>query len=139
MIPYLTMLILCGIPLLYLEMAVGQYTGFGPVRSFAILCPLMKGEERLMWLVDWRQVPKAQGWTCGGPRGSLCVEALSTLFRHKASCLSEGFLVVCIEILASLNFFFVFSLATRDVHFCPNSAFVLLVADFGQWRQKKLQ
>jgi len=48
MIPYLMMLILCGIPLLYLEMAVGQYTGFGPVRSFAILCPLMKGEERLM-------------------------------------------------------------------------------------------
>uniref|UniRef100_H2YBR9 Transporter n=2 Tax=Ciona savignyi TaxID=51511 RepID=H2YBR9_CIOSA len=43
LIPYFTMLVLCGIPLLYLEMAIGQYTGYGPVHALASICPLMKG------------------------------------------------------------------------------------------------
>ncbi|CAK8682669.1 unnamed protein product [Clavelina lepadiformis] len=43
LIPYLTMLIVCGIPLLYLEMAVGQLTGFGPIHAIGMLCPMMKG------------------------------------------------------------------------------------------------
>ncbi|XP_002122771.2 sodium- and chloride-dependent GABA transporter ine [Ciona intestinalis] len=42
-IPYLTMLVLCGIPLLYLEMAIGQYTRYGPVHALEMICPLMKG------------------------------------------------------------------------------------------------
>ncbi|XP_076587827.1 sodium- and chloride-dependent GABA transporter 1 isoform X1 [Chaetodon auriga] len=43
MIPYLTMLILCGIPLLFMEFAIGQYTRLGPVHAFAKICPLLKG------------------------------------------------------------------------------------------------
>ena len=38
------MLILCGIPLLYMEMAIGQLTRFGPIQAFELLCPLMKGK-----------------------------------------------------------------------------------------------
>ena len=42
-LPYIIMLILCGIPLLYMEMAIGQFTKHGPVIAFQQLCPLMKG------------------------------------------------------------------------------------------------
>lgn len=43
LIPYFTMLILCGIPLLFMEMAIGQFTRHGPIQAFEMLCPLMKG------------------------------------------------------------------------------------------------
>uniref|UniRef100_H3BDU1 Transporter n=2 Tax=Latimeria chalumnae TaxID=7897 RepID=H3BDU1_LATCH len=42
-IPYLLMLVLVGIPLLYMELSVGQYTQLGPVHALAKLCPLLKG------------------------------------------------------------------------------------------------
>jgi len=43
LIPYIIMLILCGIPLLYMELAVGQYTRRGPIGALGKLCPLLKG------------------------------------------------------------------------------------------------
>ncbi|XP_068616897.1 sodium- and chloride-dependent GABA transporter ine [Brachionichthys hirsutus] len=43
MIPYLIMLMLCGIPLLFLEFAIGQYSRIGPVHALAKICPLLKG------------------------------------------------------------------------------------------------
>ncbi|XP_010730877.2 sodium- and chloride-dependent GABA transporter ine isoform X1 [Larimichthys crocea] len=43
MIPYFTMVILCGIPLLFMEFAIGQYTRLGPVHALAKICPLLKG------------------------------------------------------------------------------------------------
>ncbi|KAM3867516.1 sodium- and chloride-dependent GABA transporter ine [Diretmus argenteus] len=43
MIPYLTMLFLCGIPLLFMEFTIGQYTRLGPVHALAKVCPLLKG------------------------------------------------------------------------------------------------
>ncbi|XP_017269128.2 sodium- and chloride-dependent GABA transporter ine-like [Kryptolebias marmoratus] len=43
MVPYLTMVILCGIPLLFMEFIIGQYTRLGPVHAFAKICPLFKG------------------------------------------------------------------------------------------------
>ncbi|KAM8865278.1 sodium- and chloride-dependent GABA transporter ine isoform 1-T1 [Synchiropus picturatus] len=43
MIPYLTMVLVCGIPLLTMEFAIGQYTGIGPVHALAKVCPLLKG------------------------------------------------------------------------------------------------
>ncbi|KAK5606918.1 hypothetical protein CRENBAI_013299 [Crenichthys baileyi] len=42
-VPYLTMVFLCGVPLLCMEFAVGQYTRLGPVHAFAKICPLLKG------------------------------------------------------------------------------------------------
>lgn len=43
MIPYLIMVLLCGIPLLFMEFTLGQYTRLGPVHTFAKICPLLKG------------------------------------------------------------------------------------------------
>lgn len=46
LVPYLLMLVVLGIPLLYMELTVGQYTRRGPVHALAIVCPLFKGT---MW------------------------------------------------------------------------------------------
>ncbi|KAI8782629.1 sodium- and chloride-dependent GABA transporter ine [Biomphalaria glabrata] len=43
LIPFFIMLIICGIPLAYMEMAVGQYTRQGPVGALSKLCPFFKG------------------------------------------------------------------------------------------------
>ncbi|XP_078106839.1 sodium- and chloride-dependent GABA transporter 1 isoform X2 [Sander vitreus] len=43
MIPYLTMVLLCGMPLLFMEFSIGQYTRLGPVHALAKICPLLKG------------------------------------------------------------------------------------------------
>ncbi|XP_061907295.1 sodium- and chloride-dependent GABA transporter 1 [Entelurus aequoreus] len=43
LVPYLIMLILCGIPLLLMEFAIGQFTHLGPVHALAKVCPLLKG------------------------------------------------------------------------------------------------
>ncbi|XP_074527626.1 sodium- and chloride-dependent GABA transporter ine [Halichoeres trimaculatus] len=43
LVPYLLMLIVLGIPLLYMELTVGQFTRRGPVHALAIVCPLLKG------------------------------------------------------------------------------------------------
>ncbi|CAG08497.1 unnamed protein product, partial [Tetraodon nigroviridis] len=43
MIPYLVMVIVCGIPLVLVEFILGQYTHLGPVHAFARICPLFKG------------------------------------------------------------------------------------------------
>uniref|UniRef100_A0AAV2MRS4 Transporter n=1 Tax=Knipowitschia caucasica TaxID=637954 RepID=A0AAV2MRS4_KNICA len=42
-IPYLTMVVVCGAPLLFMEFTIGQYTRLGPVHAFAKICPLFKG------------------------------------------------------------------------------------------------
>ncbi|XP_026228500.1 sodium- and chloride-dependent GABA transporter 1 isoform X1 [Anabas testudineus] len=43
LVPYLFMLVVLGIPLLYMELTVGQYTRRGPVHALANVCPLLKG------------------------------------------------------------------------------------------------
>ena len=42
LIPYVLMLFVCGIPLFYMELAVGQYTRLGPFGAIGSLCPLLK-------------------------------------------------------------------------------------------------
>ncbi|TNN51196.1 Sodium- and chloride-dependent GABA transporter ine [Liparis tanakae] len=42
-VPYLIMVLLCGIPLLFMEFSIGQYTRLGPVHALTKLCPLLKG------------------------------------------------------------------------------------------------
>lgn len=44
LIPYLIMLFLCGMPLFFMELSLGQYIALGPVTSWAAICPLAKGE-----------------------------------------------------------------------------------------------
>ncbi|KAL9951135.1 hypothetical protein ACROYT_G043748 [Oculina patagonica] len=42
LIPYFLTLITCGIPLFYLELALGQYLSLGPVKAWAVVCPVLK-------------------------------------------------------------------------------------------------
>lgn len=44
LIPYVTMLFLCGMPLFFMELSLGQYIALGPVTSWAAICPLAKGK-----------------------------------------------------------------------------------------------
>lgn len=43
LVPYFLILFICGIPLLYMELAVGQFTRRGPIGALAQICPLFKG------------------------------------------------------------------------------------------------
>ena len=43
MIPYLSMLILVGLPIFFLEFVLGQYSGCGPTRLFGKIAPMFKG------------------------------------------------------------------------------------------------
>ena len=43
LIPYFLTLVTCGIPLFYLELALGQYLSLGPVKAWAVVCPVLKG------------------------------------------------------------------------------------------------
>ena len=45
LIPYLIMLFLCGLPLLFMELTVGQYTRRGPIGALGKICPILKGKE----------------------------------------------------------------------------------------------
>uniref|UniRef100_A0A673Y5L7 Transporter n=1 Tax=Salmo trutta TaxID=8032 RepID=A0A673Y5L7_SALTR len=45
LVPYLLMLLVMGIPLLYMELILGQYMRRGPVHALAKACPLLKGTE----------------------------------------------------------------------------------------------
>uniref|UniRef100_A0A6A7FVW4 Transporter n=1 Tax=Hirondellea gigas TaxID=1518452 RepID=A0A6A7FVW4_9CRUS len=43
LLPYSMMLFLCGVPLLLMEMAIGQFTGQGPIGAILKLCPIFIG------------------------------------------------------------------------------------------------
>lgn len=43
LIPFIIMLMFIGLPLFFLELYVGQYTGLGPVKAFAAIGPFFSG------------------------------------------------------------------------------------------------
>ncbi len=45
LIPYVLMLVLAGIPLFYMELALGQYNRQGAITTWGRICPLFKGED----------------------------------------------------------------------------------------------
>lgn len=49
LIPYFFMMIFAGMPLFYLELAIGQYAALGPITIWDI-CPLFKGNYALEFL-----------------------------------------------------------------------------------------
>lgn len=53
LIPYFIILFVCGVPMLFMELAVGQYTGRGPIGAIGQLCPLFKG---LNWILISNQI-----------------------------------------------------------------------------------
>lgn len=46
LVPYCIILFICSIPLLFMELSVGQYTGRGPIGALGQLCPLFKGKSQ---------------------------------------------------------------------------------------------
>uniref|UniRef100_A0A8C3FH23 Transporter n=1 Tax=Chrysemys picta bellii TaxID=8478 RepID=A0A8C3FH23_CHRPI len=44
-IPYLIFVFTCGIPMFFLETALGQYTSQGVVTAWRKICPLFEGES----------------------------------------------------------------------------------------------
>ena len=40
---YSLMLVLAGLPIFFLEMALGQYAGVGPIKIFGRIAPLLQG------------------------------------------------------------------------------------------------
>ncbi|CAH0746844.1 unnamed protein product [Bemisia tabaci] len=43
LVPYFIMQLLCGVPLMYMELAIGQFTKRGPIGALSKLCPFFKG------------------------------------------------------------------------------------------------
>ena len=44
LLPYILMLIMGGIPLFYMELALGQFNRSGAITCWARICPLFKGK-----------------------------------------------------------------------------------------------
>ena len=44
LVPYFIMLVLCGIPLLLMELSMGQYTRRGPIGALGKMAPILQGE-----------------------------------------------------------------------------------------------
>ncbi|RWS30401.1 sodium- and chloride-dependent glycine transporter 2-like protein [Leptotrombidium deliense] len=53
LIPFIIMMLLCGLPLLFLELALGQFAALGPVVIYDYFCPLIQGLGYAMILVSF--------------------------------------------------------------------------------------
>jgi len=52
LIPYVIMLVLCGLPLFFLELAFGQFASLGPITIWKTVCPLFSGLGIAMVLIS---------------------------------------------------------------------------------------
>ena len=52
MVPYFIMLVLCGIPLLLMELSMGQYTRRGPIGALGKMAPILQGEISSLHIVE---------------------------------------------------------------------------------------
>ncbi|CAI5786319.1 sodiumchloride2-likedependent and chloride-dependent GABA transporter 2-like [Podarcis lilfordi] len=72
-IPYLIFLFTCGIPVFFLETALGQYTSQGGVTSWRRLCPLFEGQITVLitaWQLAQELVMLPSSFTIDLPWGS---------------------------------------------------------------------
>lgn len=53
LIPYIICLVFCGIPIFYLEVALGQYVGQGVVGAWAAICPFLGGIGLAMVIITF--------------------------------------------------------------------------------------
>ncbi|NXM02986.1 S6A12 protein, partial [Tyrannus savana] len=53
LIPYLIFLFTCGIPLFFLETALGQYTSQGGVTAWRKICPIFEGIGYATQIIEW--------------------------------------------------------------------------------------
>lgn len=61
LLPYFITLFICGIPLLFMELSIGQFTGRGVIGAIGQCCPLFKGLNGICFInlqsrsLLWRQ------------------------------------------------------------------------------------
>lgn len=83
LIPYFIILFVCGVPMLFMELAVGQYTGRGPIGAFGQLCPLFKGAFHSL-SVDSRSVTYVRfclfGFTVGAGMASVIISFMMSTY-----------------------------------------------------------
>jgi len=53
LIAYVTMLLVAGLPLFFLELTIGQYAGKGPIKMFGRMAPAMKGLGHGMLIISF--------------------------------------------------------------------------------------
>lgn len=46
------MLVICGMPMFYMELAAGQYFSLGPIGTWGAICPLFKGQSQSTWTMN---------------------------------------------------------------------------------------
>lgn len=114
LIPYTLFLIIAGMPLFYMELALGQYNREGAATVWKI-CPLFKGKERVWggevkgclqtFMCPWRICPK--GGICSRPTVSWDLQVLtkssaSTIQSYMECiwCVRDGFSLQSLEIWA---------------------------------------
>ena len=44
MVPYIVMLFAMGLPIFFLELTIGQYSGLGPNKAFQRMAPIFHGK-----------------------------------------------------------------------------------------------
>jgi hypothetical protein len=78
LIPYAVMLLLCGLPLLFMEMTAGQYTRRGPIGALGKISPMFKGRFALQSLQSGQGDPGTMLWSLFS---SIIGEKMSFFFK----------------------------------------------------------
>jgi solute carrier family 6 amino acid transporter-like protein 5/7/9/14 len=50
LIPYFLAAIFIGLPIFFVELIIGQYSGLGPIKAFSFLAPFFKG---IYFIFSW--------------------------------------------------------------------------------------
>jgi len=53
LVPYIIMLVLCGMPLFFMELSLGQYFSRGPIGLWGAVCPMFKGVGFAMLMISF--------------------------------------------------------------------------------------
>nr|CAD7457651.1 unnamed protein product [Timema tahoe] len=112
LVPYFIILVICGVPMLYMELAVGQYTRRGPIGALGQICPLFKGTvpardlviSNAEWTVILEKPPSAHPTeirTLDLPVIGSLVYCASSAFNHAATEEGAGLASVVISFLMS--------------------------------------
>ncbi|XP_020603374.1 sodium- and chloride-dependent betaine transporter-like [Orbicella faveolata] len=93
LIPYFLTLITCGIPLFYLELALGQYLSLGPVKAWAVVCPVLAGLSYKISFVFTETIMSAlmESFTKLRPYKGFCLFFLCIIqYLVGLSCVTQG-------------------------------------------------
>ena len=89
LIPYILMLVICGMPLFFMELALGQYISLGPVSSWAAICPISKGNTilraRFLICVAFPKLVISQLVDTRMTSRTLASQGLNSMERHALS------------------------------------------------------